>query len=416
MRKIIGFIVVILIIVGGILGYKVVYKVSPRDFITKETRVIYANEGINTKDFNQFLPFLDPDVREKFRTEIKNLKYISNIYFYSDKEFYEINDKNITMVLDPGLWYFLALKEIGKKFDFKDGVYILKNEIKEKYKDKIGSQDIFMKPYRGVFILSLNEKNIKDLIEKDGKYFYNKEIENTLDLTRDNLIGTLIYNNQGNEFYGIQLLTVTGKIEDERLKGEIKLIFDEQSSKKYATTSREKELAKYVNRNDLYLSVDDFSIFEEFIFNPYIFGDGLDKQTMIAIWQGFFGVNISDMLKEVDGEAVFKYEDSSIMFKMKPDFSETKKFLELLNQNNSVLAIDGNISVEGNIIKVGRDEFKENPHPYIIPKDSFIFGEFDFTPIISTEDLKINVNGKDREIELKVDMSIRAVQEFTKGY
>ena len=37
------------------LGYKVVYKASPRDFITKDTRIIYANEGINTKNFNPFV-------------------------------------------------------------------------------------------------------------------------------------------------------------------------------------------------------------------------------------------------------------------------------------------------------------------------------------------------------------------------
>ena len=58
MKKLVGLIVFIAIILGGILGYKVVYKASPRDFITKETRIIYENEGINTKNFTQLLSLL----------------------------------------------------------------------------------------------------------------------------------------------------------------------------------------------------------------------------------------------------------------------------------------------------------------------------------------------------------------------
>ena len=58
MKKLVGGVVFIAIILGGILGYKVVYKASPRDFITKETRIIYANEGVNTKNFTPLLPLL----------------------------------------------------------------------------------------------------------------------------------------------------------------------------------------------------------------------------------------------------------------------------------------------------------------------------------------------------------------------
>ena len=42
MKKIIGFIAVVVLILGIFLGYKVVYKASPRDFITKDTRIILS--------------------------------------------------------------------------------------------------------------------------------------------------------------------------------------------------------------------------------------------------------------------------------------------------------------------------------------------------------------------------------------
>ena len=71
MKKIVGVVGVIVVILGVIFGYKIVYKASPRDFITKDTRLIYANEGINNKDFLPVLSLIDdPEMKEKLNSNI----------------------------------------------------------------------------------------------------------------------------------------------------------------------------------------------------------------------------------------------------------------------------------------------------------------------------------------------------------
>ncbi len=47
--------------------------------------------------------------------------------------------------------------------------------------------------HRGLIIFSENKSVLKKIINKKGTY--NAKIENIIDETRDNLLGTLIYNN-----------------------------------------------------------------------------------------------------------------------------------------------------------------------------------------------------------------------------
>lgn len=163
MKKIIGFIAVVVLILGIFLGYKVVYKASPRDFITKDTRIIYANEGINTKNFTPLLSLIeDEEEKKELSSEMENLKYISKFYIFSDKEFYDISEKTFTGVVDTGYWYFLILKNLGKYFELKDDIYVLKNEYKEKYLGNVQG-DLYLKNYKGLFIFSFGEKILKIL-------------------------------------------------------------------------------------------------------------------------------------------------------------------------------------------------------------------------------------------------------------
>ena len=87
-----------------------------------------------------------------------------------------------------------------------------------------------MKNYKGLFIFSFGEKNLKDFIAKDGKYLYNKEIEDTLDIKRDSLLGTVIYNNSGTAFYGVNLLINSGTVENGKVISDTKIVLDEKES------------------------------------------------------------------------------------------------------------------------------------------------------------------------------------------
>lgn len=416
MKKFLSFIAVLVVILGIFLGYKLVYKISPRDFITEDTRIVYANENIKNKNFTPLLEYIENvEDRERLSSNLEDLKYISAIYLFSDKEFYELNEKSFVGVVDTGYWYFLILKNINKYFNTFGDVYILKEEIKERYYPQLQG-DIFMKNYRGLFLLSLSEKNLKDFIAKDGKYLYNKEIEEAFDVKRDNLFGTLIYNNHGNDFYGVKLLINSGTLDKEGIISEEEIVLDEKENSIFKNTTINPSLTKFLKKNDIYISVDDFSKLLELFFNPLVTGNMVDSRAVTAIWKGIFGIDIEELLKEIDGEAIFSLDDISGMIKIKDNARELKRFITMTQDENSPFYLGKNIVIEKNILKIGESDFTENPNPYKIDKGVFIYGEIDSPDIIGFEGLDSKIEGKNNRITVKTKLSKELVKEFLRGY
>lgn len=416
MKKFLSFIAVLVVILGIFLGYKLVYKISPRDFITEDTRIVYANENIKNKNFTPLLEYIENvEDRERLSSNLEDLKYVSEIYLFSDKEFYELNEKSFVGVVDTGYWYFIILKNINKYFDISGDMYILKSEIKERYYPQLQG-DIFMKNYRGLFLLSLSEKNLKDFIAKDGKYLYNKEIEEAFDVKRDNLFGTLIYNNHGNDFYGVKLLINSGTLDKEGIISEEEIVLDEKENSIFKNTTINPSLAKFLKKNDIYISVDDFSKLLELFFNPLVTGSKVDSRAVTAIWKGIFGIDIEELLKEIDGEAILSLDDISGMIKIKDDARELKRFITMTQDENSPFYLGKNIVIEKNILKIGESDFTENPNPYKIDKGVFIYGEIDSPDIIGFEGVKSKIEGKNNRINVETKLSKELVKEFLRGY
>ncbi len=417
MKKVIGIILaIILIFLGGTLGYTLIYKATPRDFITEDTRIVYANENIKNKDFTPILYLLDDDeVKDTVKKDIKNLRYLSKFYLFSDKEFYEINEKSFTAVVDPGYWYFTALKSINKYFHYENGIYILKDEYRKKYLPKIKS-DIFMKNYRGLFIVSLGEKNIKDFIAKARKSLYNKEMERELDMSSNNLFGTLIYNNKGNDFYGVELLSASADLNRDKAFSIDKIYINEKESEILKTDMVKRELTKYVKKNDIYFSVNDFSKLDKIIFNSLITRTGVDSRTMLSIWKNIFGIDIEEILKEIDGEIIFRPRESAIMVKLKENTPEISRLLSLLKDKNSAFFIENNIELNGNILKIGNSKFEENLTPYKINSDTFCFGEITSEEFIDIQGIEGTVRGESQIITIESEMSIDILKKLINGY
>ena len=416
MKKLVGLIVFILVILGGILGYKLVYKASPRDFITKDTRIIYANEGINTKNFTPVLALIgDENEKEEIEKEMGNLKYISKFYIFSDKEFYDINEKTFTGVVDTGYWYLLILKNVGKYFDYKDDVYVLKKEYRDKYLKNTYS-DLYMKNYKGLFIFSFGEKNLKDFIAKDGKYLYNKEIEDTLDVKRDNLLGTFIYNNSGTDFYGVNLLTNSGTIKDDKVMSESEIIIDEKESGIFKTTKENRELVKYVGKNDIYISVDDFSKLDKLIFNPMILGANIDSKAVFALWKNLLGIDIEEILKEIDGEVIYSLDEQSFMIKIKDDAPEIKRVMSMLKDKNSVFYSNKKIEEKDGVVTIGEGKFEESSSPLNISSDTFIYGEIDSPKVIGFEGVESAIHGEGNKISIKGTIPVEVFKNILQEY
>lgn len=404
MKKLIGLVAVILVILVGILGYKVVYKVSPRDFITRDTRVIYANESINNKDFSPILSLIDDKgMRENIESNLKNLKYVSKFYIFSDKEFYELDEKSFTGVLDTGYWYYLILKDLNEYFNLVDDIYVMKSEVKNRYFSNLKG-DIYLKPYKGVFILSLGEKNLKDFIAKDGKYLYNKEIEDTLDTERDNLFGTFIYNNSGTDFYGVNLLTNSATMKNGIVVSQGEIILNEKESTIFKSTKEDRELVKYLDRNTLYLSVDDFSKLDRFIFNPFVVGSNVDSRAILAFWKNLLGIDVEEMLKEIDGEIIFNLEDNSFMISLKESAPEIRKVVNMLKDDSSAFYTSIPLEERDGILTIGNREFKKNTKPIILDRGTFIHGDFDLGPIFDMGGIKSSIQGSGRKIKVSTEI------------
>lgn len=416
MKKIIGFIAVVVLILGIFLGYKVVYKASPRDFITKDTRIIYANEGINTKNFTPLLSLIeDEEEKKELSSEMENLKYISKFYIFSDKEFYDISEKTFTGVVDTGYWYFLILKNLGKYFELKDDIYVLKNEYKEKYLGNVQG-DLYLKNYKGLFIFSFGEKNLKDFIAKDGKYLYNKEIEDAIDIKRDNLLGTFIYNNSGTDFYGVNLIINSSTIENNKMISESEIIIDDKESEIFKNSKGNRELIKYLDKNDIYVSVDDFSKLDRVIFYPLVIGADMDSKAIFSLWKNILGIDIEEILKEIDGEVLYKLDEQSFMVKIKDEAPEIRRVLTMLTNENTSFYLGNKFEEKDGIIRIGESNFEENKNSFNISKDTFIYGEIDSPKVMGFEVIEAKIQGENKKVNMKVTIPVEVLKEITREY
>lgn len=416
MKKIIGFIAVVVLILGIFLGYKVVYKASPRDFITKDTRIIYANEGINTKNFTPLLSLIeDEEEKKELSSEMENLKYISKFYIFSDKEFYDISEKTFTGVVDTGYWYFLILKNLGKYFELKDDIYVLKNEYKEKYLGNVQG-DLYLKNYKGLFIFSFGEKNLKDFIAKDGKYLYNKEIEDAIDIKRDNLLGTFIYNNSGTDFYGVNLIINSSTIENNKMISESEIIIDDKESEIFKNSKGNRELIKYLDKNDIYVSVDDFSKLDRVIFYPLVIGADMDSKAIFSLWKNILGIDIEEILKEIDGEVLYKLDEQSFMVKIKDEAPEIRRVLTMLTNENTSFYLGNKFEEKDGIIRIGESNFEENKNSFNISKDTFIYGEIDSPKVMGFEGIEAKIQGENKKVNMKVTIPVEVLKEIAREY
>lgn len=416
MKKIIGFIAVVVLILGIFLGYKVVYKASPRDFITKDTRIVYANEGINTKNFTPLLSLIeDEEEKKELSSEMENLKYISKFYIFSDKEFYDISEKTFTGVVDTGYWYFLILKNLGKYFELKDDIYVLKNEYKEKYLGNVQG-DLYLKNYKGLFIFSFGEKNLKDFIAKDGKYLYNKEIEDAIDIKRDNLLGTFIYNNSGTDFYGVNLIINSSTIENNKMISESEIIIDDKESEIFKNSKGNRELIKYLDKNDIYVSVDDFSKLDRVIFYPLVIGADMDSKAIFSLWKNILGIDIEEILKEIDGEVLYKLDEQSFMVKIKDEAPEIRRVLTMLTNENTSFYLGNKFEEKDGIIRIGESNFEENKNSFNISKDTFIYGEIDSPKVMGFEGIEAKIQGENKKVNMKVTIPVEVLKEITREY
>lgn len=409
MKKRYILLLVIVIFVGFLVGYRFGYKVSPREFITEDTKIIYANEGIADKNFKEIVPLINAVGKEadygKFE-EVK--KYISKVYVFSDSEFYS-SELKTAVVVDTGYWYFFILKDSVKYFDRDGEFYRLKNEYLEKYGLK---KDIYMCFHRGLIIFSENKSVLKKIINKKG--IYNAKIENIIDETRDNILGTIIYNNTKTKDLGIDVVALTGTIDKNLVKLQGKIVGDKDVFAVFNEQPEERKLLKYTGKNTLYLSMKDFSELEKLIFNSYTLGS--NKDLILAMWQGFIGAKPSELLKEIDGEIIADSSNAAMMIPLK-NAEKVRQALSIFKTEDGY-RISKRIRLffkDENTLIYGKDSFVENVSPAVLMRGQFLYGSLDIYSNFGIEELKgtdLNITGIGNEIIFEAETDSKNIEKL----
>lgn len=400
---------VIVVFIGFLAGYRFLYKVSPREFITEDTKIIYANEGIADKDFREIMPLINAVGKDTDYGKFEETKkYISKVYAFSDSDFYNREIKT-AVVVDTGYWYFFILKDSMKYFD-KDGEFY---RLKSKYMKKYGlEKEIYMLFHRGLIIFSENKSVLKKIINKKG--IYNAKIENIIDETRDNLLGVLIYNNTKTKDLGIEVISLTGTVDKNVVKLQGKIIGDKDVFAAFNNQPEERKVLKYAGKNTLYLSMKDFSKLEKLIFNSYTLGN--NKDLILAMWQGFIGANPSELLKEIDGEIIADTNNATIMIPLK-DVDKIKKALTMFKTEDGYrISKRGRLFFKDeNILIYGKDSFSENASSATLARGQFLYGSLDIYSNFGVEELKgtdLKIIGIGNEITFEAEADSKNIEKL----
>lgn len=413
MKKLYGLIVLLIIVAGAFLGYNFVYKISPRDFISQDTIMIYALEEKMSESEKKELDEILKDIGVDYNTDKIEAaqEYISKFYIVSDGNILTGNIDTAAIV-DTGLWYPLAIKESSKYFD-KDGeFYKLKPEytkelaelIKELALAQEKNLEIFAAFYKGQIVLSENKIFLKKFIEKEKSY--NSKIDEILNANKDNPYGVLVYNNAKHRDIGIEAASITYSMGKDVWEINSKLYGTDEMFSMFQEQLGERKFLKYLNRNQIYLSMTDFSKAEDLIFNPYVLG--ANKQAITMIWQGMFGISPEEILKDVDGEMIFDSINQSaiIPFKNPQTASKIAKIIEQFG---------GEVSLkDANTMIYGKNVFNENKNPYSMGAKQFLAADIDFyefAKLPETQGIKVKVNGTGNEIDIDLFITYDRIKE-----
>lgn len=413
MKKIYGLAAVLVIVIGAFLGYNFVYKASPRDFISQDTVMIYAlEEKMSEKELKDLVDMLkDIGVKYDYDKASKFDKYFSKFYVVSDGNILTGN-MNTAAIVDTGLWYPFAVKESSKYFDRDGEFYKLKPEYLKEIKDAIKEMaladeknlEIYALFHRGQIIVSDNTAFLKKFTAKEKSY--NSRVESILNANKSNPYGVLIYNNTKYKDIGIEAASFTYSVGKDIWKAKVKIYGTEEMFSMFKEQPKERKLLKYLNSNQMYISMSDFSKAEGLLFNPYALG--ANKETIAMMWQGMFGMSPEDMLKDIDGEIIVDNINRSGMIPFKNP-QNASKIAEILGR------FGGEISLkDANTIIYGKNVFTENKTPFSVGEKQFLAADIDFyeiTEVPETEGIKAKVNGTGNEIDIDLFITYDRIKE-----
>lgn len=369
LRKLKKLIISIVFLVIVFIGYRIFTKKSPIDFVKTDTKAIIVMNKMSSKNFKELEPVLKDFMEKKDIEELdKNRKYISKIYIISDNELYE-QSIDFVAIIDPGIYYYLAINQWEKYFVKTDGIYKTKEEYKEKVKGILPGADTVYADYKGglFFVSNKTEYLKKYLAESKEK---NKNVETIIKENKSNLY-TFIYNNNKTKELGVDFITLTATLKNKEIIQNIKFHLNETIYSFLDYQPSKRRLKNSITNDSVYISMEDFSKLEKVIFNQY----GLDTSMGSAFSLGiaFLGVDIKKELQNIDGELLIDLNNGKISIALK-DVEQVKKLYgklgKLMISNDKIVNIDSDKKIL--TINLGLDEKNNDGSTQLVKNETYI--------------------------------------------
>ena len=368
MKKLIIFLSVLsIIIIGGIVGYKQMYLVSPRVFFNSNNEMIYANENLSGKKYDDFSKF-----GAKVENEIVKInqlkKYVDGIYAFSHK-------KEGVVILHAGLKFPIISLKINEYFLKSGDIYTLKDEYLKHYEKNLkllGVTDLkklYMKPYKGSFVLSRNIETINSVLTSE--LVIDDSITKALNKNKNGNLGTIILNMEKNKKVFIEKAIFSANYTNNTFsyKGSDKWKDEYKDIIKIPEVT---VLSDYVSEKSLYISGVNFENVNVFM---EAFKEKLEVKEVLNLVEKLiyssFKVSLNEILSSVGDEIVYDMEKESGIITLKK-IETAKKIvgtIEFLNK----LGLRYYAEIEGNLLYIGKEKLGKSNPKKSMKKNQFLY-------------------------------------------
>ncbi len=367
-----------------ILSFEFFYKFSPNEFITDRTTFIYSNKNLNEEKIEKF-----EKIFEINNTEEKNiLEKVDSIYILSQSKLYNENVKMVGVV-DTGFYYPLMLMKLKEYFNYRSDYFY---ELKDDMKKEIGlskDDDIYLKPYRGLFFIGTDTESVNRIIHGDGKKSLN--VVEILNARADSDLGTLVFNQERERILGIDRVVISGNIEDNVITLDGSVYGDNNFIKDLSMQPAVRRMNKYITDNRIYFSTSNIRMMDTFILRAISSKEKTAKP--IKLMQELFAKGSAEIFSQLNGEMVMDLENGNYLLGLK-NSENTEKYVEYFKNDDDI-----NIEKdrEGNIyICIGDDTFvpvkkiKEiTPNQFFSGKVDTYYGKLEVNGFYETDSLRI---------------------------
>lgn len=347
MIKIIRFFVGgLIVMLVSLTGYRI-YQVSPREFFPDSLTFAYVNEDVKSKDIDEVLKFLENQGYNLDEKKIKKFqKKIDGIYLFETASFFD-DEKEPVLLLDVGLNFLIYYFKIKEYFEFTGKDYVLKPEyMKNMNFEKLGIDELYMRPYRGNYLFSGDPGRIDEVISErtamseDGKDF--------LDSKEYGNLGIMFFNLKKENAYGLNNLSVVLDYKKEGLDIFSIVSFKELELETPGDGYRA-DLVRYIGENTLYIRIKDYVKAYD-VSRRYIRKDR-KIEFLVGFWQNILGVDLIRMLDDIDQESVYDFEKKSGIIRFK-NRDRINKVVEWTSYRDNI-GFEAGLELEGNYLYIG---------------------------------------------------------------